>query len=163
MKPTKAGSVIAVVFGASVIAFLVVRLMVSNGMPIPTSPTNLLLALAFIAVVILGLSVPIWRYKTALAQYKTGTRPKRVDPFYAVRVVLLAKASALTGAGFVGWHLGALVAQLSLPVSFTAALLQNSFGLVASLVLMAAAIISEQICRLPDEPNNENTDQMVSN
>jgi succinate dehydrogenase hydrophobic anchor subunit len=80
-----------------------------------------------------------------------------------VRVVLLAKASALTGAGFVGWHLGALVAQLSLPVSFTAALVQNSFGLVASLVLMAAAIISEQICRLPDEPDNDNTDQMVSN
>ena len=163
MKPTKASSVIPIVLGASVVAFFVVRLMISNGMPIPTSPTNLLLALAFIAIVLLGLSVPIWRYKTALTQYKTGARPKRVDPFYAVRVVLLAKASALTGAGFVGWHLGALVAQLSLPVSFTAALLQNSFGLVASLVLMAAAISSEQICRLPDEPNNDNTDQMVSN
>jgi succinate dehydrogenase hydrophobic anchor subunit len=76
---------------------------------------------------------------------------------------LLAKASALTGAGFIGWHLGALIAQLSLPVSFTAALLQNSFGLVASLVLTVAAIISEQICRLPEDPGNEETDQMVSN
>ena len=163
MKPTKTSSVIAVIFGLSVVSFLTVRLMVSNGMAIPTSPTNLLLALAFIAVVLLALSIPIWRYKAALTQYKTGTRPKRVDPFYAVRVVLLAKASALTGAGFVGWHIGALVAQLSLPVSFTAALLQNSFGLVASLVLMAAAIISEQICRLPEDPGNDKTDQMVSN
>jgi hypothetical protein len=163
MKPTKTSSVIAVIFGLSVVSFLTVRLMVSNGMAIPTSPTNLLLALAFIAVVLLVLSIPIWRYKAALTQYKTGTRPKRVDPFYAVRVVLLAKASALTGAGFVGWHIGALVAQLSLPVSFTAALLQNSFGLVASLVLMAAAIISEQICRLPEDPGNDKTDQMVSN
>jgi hypothetical protein len=163
MKPTKTSSVIAVIFGLSVVSFLAVRLMVSNGMAIPTSPTNLLIALAFIAVVLLALSIPIWRYKAALTQYKTGTRPKRVDPFYAVRVVLLAKASALTGAGFVGWHIGALVAQLSLPVSFTAALLQNSFGLVASLVLLAAAIISEQICRLPEDPNNDKTDQMVSN
>jgi hypothetical protein len=162
MKPTKASSVIAVIFVMAVLSFLAVRLLVSNGMPIPTSPTNLLLALAFIAVVVLGLAVPIWRYKTALTQYKTGSRPKRVDPFYAVRVVLLAKASALTGSGFLGWHLGALIAQLSLPVGFTAALLQNSFGLVASVVLTAAAIISEQICRLPDEPN-DNTDQMVSN
>jgi hypothetical protein len=56
-----------------------------------------------------------------------------------------------------------LIAQLSLPVSFTAALLQNSFGLVASLVLTVAAIISEQICRLPEDPGNEETDQMVSN
>jgi hypothetical protein len=163
MKPTKASSVIAVIFGLSVVSFLTVRLMVSNGLAIPTSPTNLLLALAFIAVVLLALSIPIWRYKAALTQYKTGTRPKRVDPFYAVRVVLLAKASALTGAGFVGWHIGALVAQLSLPVSFTAALLQNSFGLVASLVLMASAVISEQICRLPEDPGNDKTDQMVSN
>ncbi len=163
MKPTKASSVIAVIFVLSVVSFLTVRLMVSNGLAIPTSPTNLLLALAFIAVVLLALSIPIWRYKAALTQYKTGTRPKRVDPFYAVRVVLLAKASALTGAGFVGWHIGALVAQLSLPVSFTAALLQNSFGLVASLVLMASAVISEQICRLPEDPGNDKIDQMVSN
>jgi hypothetical protein len=163
MKPTKTSSVIAVIFGLSVVSFLTVRLMVSNGMAIPTSPTNLLIALAFIAVVLLALSIPIWRYKAALTQYKTGTRPKRVDPFYAVRVVLLAKASALTGAGFVGWHIGALVAQLSLPVSFTAALLQNSFGLVASLVLTVAATISEQICRLPEDPGNDKTDQMVSN
>ena len=163
MKPTKASSVIAVIFGISVVSFLAVRLMVSNGMAIPTSPSNLLLALAFIAAVLLALSIPIWRYKTALTKYKTGTRPKRVDPFYAVRVVLLAKASALTGAGFIGWHLGALIAQLSLPVSFTAALLQNSFGLVASVVLTVAAIVAEQICRLPDEPKDNQTDQMVSN
>jgi hypothetical protein len=77
--------------------------------------------------------------------------------------LLLAKASSLTGSVFVGWHLGTLFAQLSLPVSFTAALLQNSFGLVASLVLIVAAIISEQICRLPEDPNNDQTDQVVSN
>jgi hypothetical protein len=163
MKPTKAASVIVTIFAVAIAAFLVVRLMVSNGMAIPTSPTNLLVTLAAIAVILLGLSTPIWRYKASLSQYVKGPRPKRVDPFYAVRVVLLAKASAIAGSGFVGWHLGALIAQLSLPVSFTAALLQNSFGLVASVVLTAAAIISEQICRLPDEPNSDQTDQMVSN
>jgi hypothetical protein len=63
----------------------------------------------------------------------------------------------------VGWHLGAMIAQLSLPVSFTQALVQNSFGLIASLVLTVAAIVSEQICRLPDEPKDNQTDQMVSN
>jgi hypothetical protein len=31
------------------------------------------------------------------------------------------------------------------------------------LVLTGAAIVSEQICRLPDEPKNDQTDQMVSN
>jgi len=163
MKPTKLSVVLVIVFSVTVVSLLAVRLLVANGMAVPASPTNLLVTLAAIAVILLGLSVPIWRYKTSLTRYEKGPRPKRVDPFYAVRVLLLAKSTAITGSGFVGWHLGAMIAQLSLPVSFTAALLQNSFGLVASLVLTVAAVVSEQICRLPDEPKNEQTDQMVSN
>jgi heme/copper-type cytochrome/quinol oxidase subunit 2 len=163
MKPTKMSVVLVIVFGVTVLSFLAVRLLVANGMAVPASPTNLLVTLAAIAVILLALTIPIWRYKASLTQYTKGPRPKRVDPFYAVRVVLLAKASAITGSGFVGWHLGAMIAQLSLPVSFTAALLQNSFGLVASVVLTVAAIVAEQICRLPDEPKDNQTDQMVSN
>ena len=163
MKPTKLTQVLVLVFGVTVLSFLAVRLLVANGMAVPASPTNLLVTLAAIALILLGLSVPIWRYKSSLSQYTKGPRPKRVDPFYAVRVLLLAKASALTGSGFMGWHLGAMIAQLSLPVSFTQALVQNSFGLIASLVLTVAAIVSEQICRLPDEPKDNQTDQMVSN
>jgi hypothetical protein len=163
MKPTKLSVVLVIVFGVTVVSFLAVRLLVANGMAVPASPTNLLVTLAAIAVILLALTIPIWRYKASLTQYTKGPRPKRVDPFYAVRVVLLAKASAITGSGFVGWHLGAMIAQLSLPVSFTAALLPNSFGLVASVVLTVAAIVAEQICRLPDEPKDNQTDQMVSN
>jgi hypothetical protein len=163
MKPTKISVVLVIVFGVTVVSFLAVRLLVANGMAVPASPTNLLVTLAAIAVILLALTIPIWRYKASLTQYTKGPRPKRVDPIYAVRVVLLAKASAITGSGFVGWHLGAMIAQLSLPVSFTAALLQNSFGLVASVVLTIAAIVAEQICRLPDEPKDNQTDQMVSN
>jgi hypothetical protein len=163
MKPTKASVVLVIVFGVTVLSFVAVRLLVANGMAVPASPTNLLVTLAAIALILLGLTIPIWRYKASLTQYTKGPRPKRVDPFYAVRVVLLAKASAITGSGFVGWHLGAMIAQLSLPVSFTAALIQNSFGLVASVVLTVAALVSEQICRLPDEPKDNQTDQMVSN
>ena len=163
MKPTKASVVLVIVFGVTVLSFLAVRLLVANGVAVPASPTNLLVTLGAIALILLGLSFPIWRYKASVTQYTKGPRPKRVDPFYAVRVLLLAKASSITGSGFVGWHLGAMIAQLSLPVSFTAALVQNSFGLVASLVLTVAAIVSEQICRLPDEPKDNQIDQMVSN
>jgi hypothetical protein len=163
MKPTKIVQVLLIVVLVAVLSFLAVRLLVGNGMPVPASPSNLLVTLAAIAVILLGLSIPIWRYKTLLAKYSKGPRPKRVDPFYAVRVLLLAKASAITGSGFMGWHLGAIIAQLSLPVGFTAALLQNSFGVVASVALTVAAIVAEQICRLPDEPENDQTDQVAMN
>ena len=163
MKPTKSKLVLIIVFGAAVFSFLAVRFLVSNGFPVPTSPTNLLVTLAAIALILAGLTIPIWLYKQSLTQYTKGPRPKRVDPFYAVRVLLLAKASVLAGAGFVGWHVGTVIAQLSLPVSFTAALVQNSFGLAASLILTVAAAVSEQICRLPEDPKNDQADSMVSN
>lgn len=163
MKPTKVSTLVVIVFGISIASFLAVRLLVANGMAVPSSPTNLLVTLTAIAVILLALSIPIWRYKSALKESTSKTRPKRVDPFYAVRVLLLSKASSITGSVFIGWHVGALIAQLSLPVSFTSALMQNSFGLLASLVLKAAALIAEQICRLPDEPNSDQLDQMVKN
>jgi heme/copper-type cytochrome/quinol oxidase subunit 2 len=84
MKPTKLSLVLVVVFGVTVLSFLAVRLLVANGMAVPASPTNLLVTLAAIALILLGLSVPIWRYKASLSQYTKGPRPKRVDPFYAV-------------------------------------------------------------------------------
>lgn len=162
MKSTKISQLLSIIFAISIVSFLTVRLLVANGAAIPASPTNLLITLPAIAAIVFALTIPIWRYKASLKQSPSGQRPKRVDPFYAVRVLLLSKASALAGSVFAGWHLGALVAQLSLPVSFTSALVPNSFGLAASLILTVAGTIAEQICRLPEDPNEHKTDQMVS-
>lgn len=150
MKPTKIRLLVLFSIPAAIIGFFLASLLVSRGQQVPVSPTNLLITLAAIATVLLGLAIPIWRYRTSLKE--KDKRPKRVDPFYAVRVLLLAKASSIAGALFAGWHIGVVLYQLSGQVVVQVLVLANTLGVFASFALIIAAIVTEQICRLPEDP-----------
>ena len=159
MKPTRTLNLFVIAAIVAIASYFLAGALVSRGMPIPISPNTLLVTLAAIATVLLLLSIPIWRYRSAL---KTSTtRPKRVDPFYAVRVLLLSKASSIAGAIFVGWHIGVVVYQLTGQVVVQALVFQNGLGIFASLVLVVAAVVTEQICRLPQDPTPD-PDQAVA-
>lgn len=159
MKPTKIFQLVLISLPAAAAGFLIASLLVSRGQQVPVSPINLLITLAAIASVLLGLAVPIWRYRTSLKQAEK--RPKRVDPFYAVRVLLLAKASSIAGAVFAGWHIGVVLYQLSGQVVVQVLVLSNTLGVFASIALIIAAIVTEQICRLPQDPTPD-PDQAVT-
>ena len=159
MKPTKLSLIVLISLPTTIAAFFVASFMVGRGLQVPVSPINLLITLGAIAAVLLALSIPIWRYRNALKQ-ASSQRPKRVDPFYAVRVLLLAKASSLAGVIFASWHLGVVLFQLSGAVVVQALVLQNAFGFIASVMLVAAALITEQICRLPQDQDPD-PDQAV--
>ena len=159
MKPTKLSMLVLISLPATIAAFFVASFMVGRGLQVPVSPANLLITLAAISAVLLALSIPIWRYRSALKQ-KSTQRPKRVDPFYAVRVLLLAKASSLAGVLFASWHLGVVVFQISGAVVVQNLVLQNALGFLASFLLVIAALITEQICRLPQDQDPD-TDQAV--
>jgi membrane protein implicated in regulation of membrane protease activity len=159
MKPTKLSLLLLISLPTTIAAFFAASFMVGRGLQVPVSPTNLLITLAAIAAVLLALSIPIWLYRNALKQTSTQ-RPKRVDPFYAVRVLLLAKASSLAGVIFASWHLGVVIFQLSGAVIVQGLVLQNAFGFIASVMLVIAALITEQICRLPQDQDPE-PDQAV--
>jgi cytochrome c oxidase assembly factor CtaG len=147
-------------FPSTLASFFVASFMVGRGLQVPVSPINLLITLAAISAVLLVLAIPIWRYRSALKQ-STSQRPKRVDPFYAVRVLLLAKASSLAGVLFASWHLGVVIFSLSGAVVVQNLVLQNTFGFIASAMLVVAALITEQICRLPQDQDLD-PDQAVS-
>jgi hypothetical protein len=160
MKPTKLSLLLLISIPSTLSSFFVASFMVGRGLQVPVSPANLLITLAAISTVLLALSIPIWRYRSALKQ-KPSQRPKRVDPFYAVRVLLLAKASSLAGVLFASWHLGLVIFTLSGTVVVQNLVLQNSFGFIASAMLIAAALITEQICRLPQDADPD-PDQAVT-
>jgi hypothetical protein len=162
MKPTKIWTLSLMASAITVVAFFTSRILVSNGMAIPVSPTNLIITLSGIGGLVLMLAIPIWKYKNALKQTSNKQRPKRVDPFYAVRVLLLAKASAIAGAVFLGWHLGVLIALATLPVSAATVVIQNTVALIASALLSVCSYIAEQICKLPEDKDPEASDQAVS-
>jgi succinate dehydrogenase hydrophobic anchor subunit len=75
--------------------------------------------------------------------------------------LLLAKASALAGVLFASWHLGVVIFTLSGAVVVQSLVLQNSFGFIASVMLIVAALITEQICRLPQDTDPD-PDQAVT-
>ena len=165
MKPTKVATLLAIALGVAVAAHLLVRSWVANGMSTPTAPLSLQITLPSIGLVELILAAPIWRYRNQLrkiAEQKSLPRPKRVDPFYAVQVLLIAKASAIAAAIFAGGYLGVLALQLSLPVIAWPAVIQNVIGLAGALVLAVAALIVERICRIPQDGNGTENGQKAA-
>ena len=128
---------------------------VNNGLEVPISGITLALSTALIAVVLLGLAVPIWKYKRSITKALTTSKPLPVNPFYAVRVLLLSKAAAITGAMLIGWHAGVLVKQFTAPVVVTDATTPNITALVAAVLLLIVGFVVEQICKLPSDKSKD--------
>ncbi|TXK19060.1 DUF3180 family protein [Homoserinibacter sp. GY 40078] len=104
--------------------------------------------LLLIAVIVVALAIPIRR--------ATRGRVRRpVDPFYATRVVLLAKASAVAGALVGGAGLGLLVELLIRPVSATDAVWRTVATLVAGVVLLVAGLVAETLCIVPPDDDEK--------
>ena len=153
MKPTKIFTLVGWMVPSITAGFLIPRILVVNGGKVPVTSLSLLLTLPIIGILLLLAAIPMIRYRRALAaQLKTptSTRPKRVNPFYAVRLVLMAKAIAISGSIFSGWHLGLIWMQLTSPV-VAGSIAQNGLALIGSLVMLVAGIIVERICRLPED------------
>lgn len=153
MKPTRVLTLVGWAVSAATAGFLFAKFRVAIGAQIPVTPWNLIVTLAAIAVILAVFALPMWRYRRALAQKlkdASAPRPKRLNPFYAVRLLALAKATAISGALFAGWHLGVIWLQLSSPVT-SAAVWQNVAGLVAAKLMVIFGLLVERICRVPDD------------
>jgi hypothetical protein len=153
VKPTKILNLIAWAIPTATAGYLVSKISTSNGGQVPVTPLNLILTLAAISIILVSFAVPMVRYRRALAEQiknAAAPRPKRLNPFYAVRLLLLAKATALAGGLFTGWHLGVIWMQISSPVT-TDSIWQNVFALLASIAMVVVGIIVERICRIKDD------------
>lgn len=118
---------------------------VTTGNPAVVPPATFAIVLGLLGVIIVLYAIPVWRVAS-------GRTKKRVDPFYATRVVLLAKACSLTGALAGGAALGVLVFLLSRSVipgveSVSLAIVTS----VGGVVLLAGGLIAEKMCTLPPD------------
>ena len=164
MKPTKFMTLIGWAVSATTAGYLLPKLVVNNGGAIPISPWNIIVTLPLIGVILLLMAIPMFKYRAAInARVKDSNkqRPMPLNPFYAVRLVLLAKAISISGAIFSGWHIGVVWLQLTSPV-ITAATMQNALALIGSLVMTACAIIVERVCRITDAGNGADANGLKS-
>ena len=145
MTHTKASTLSAFVLGGAVVIWAMQWLLTSLGEPAFVPPLTGGVGLALVGMIILALAWPI----RALVKNKARAQP--VDPQFATRVVLLAKASALAGAGVGGAAVGALVFFVSRPVLSDTALWLSLASLAGALVLGTCGLVAERWCTLPPD------------
>ena len=161
MKQTRILNLIIAAAIAMLSALVIARALVARGFPFPDFPRSMLITLPTIAIVIGILGIPMFRYRKALKDLiakKAIARPKRPDSFYAVRVLLLAKAAAMAGSLFFGWLAGVILVQLSTPVSIWERSGNNLAGVAASLVLIVVSIWVERSCQLPEDTDSPDSE-----
>ncbi len=135
---------------AVVVGFAVVRAWESSGgRPLPL-PWTALVAMAAIGVSVLALAWPVRRWNA-------GHRDRPLDPLRAARAAVLAKAASHCGALVSGWYLGqslVLVTDLDIQPRRDRFVLA-AVAVVAALGVVAAGLVAEHWCRLPDDPDDE--------
>jgi hypothetical protein len=134
-------------FGAGA-GWIIETVLVASGRPTLIPPFTLGAVLALLGVFIVLLALPVYR----VVRKSPGAR---VDPFYATRVVLLAKASSLAGSLVSGLSTGALIYLLTRSVSPAVGSVAMSIStLVGAVVLLIGALIAEKMCTLPPEDDD---------
>ena len=122
--------------------------LVALGRAVAIPPVTLGAALGVIGVVIVLLALPVFR----VVRKVEGAR---VDPFYATRVVLLAKASSLAGALATGLAAAILVFLLTrsvLPAG--ASLTMAVVTVIGAVALLAGGLVAEKMCTLPPDDDS---------
>ena len=147
MKRTTAGIIVVLVVVAAVAGYLIELAIVANGGFAFAPPVSLPITLTAIAIVIVALAVPVRRRVT-------GKRKNRLDPFYAVRVAVLAKSSSLTGALLTGLGAGIIAHALSLPILNGDLLGRGIAQTVGAALLLTAGLVAERMCTLPPDKSD---------
>lgn len=144
---------LSVFTAGAILAVTLAQILVSIGRPFPASPFSLTVTLALLGPIVFGLTLPVRRYQKRLERFQDGQapRPARVNPFYAFRVLVLSRASALAGSGFLGWHIGLLAAVAILGVAGNSLLPNLFWGILASALLLLLSVWAEQNCRVPGD------------
>ncbi len=160
MRPTRFLTLLSVAALDGFVALVASDLFVRSGRAVFIAPASLVFTLPAIAILLAAFSWPMVRYRRDLAAAltaKTSKPVKRVDPFYAVRILVLAKASSITSSAILGWQLGVLFYLLSRPAQGSESVGRTIGAGIAAVVLLVVALVVERFCRLPNEDQGSTT------
>ena len=140
------------VFGGAA-GWLLEIALTASGAPAAVLPYTLAVALIVIGALVIAFALPVRRAVRDRAR-------QGIDPFYATRVVVLAKATSIAGALIGGAAVGILVFFLTRPViAGTGSIFQSIAAAVGAVVLLTCGLVAEYMCSLPpDEPDKGEED-----
>jgi hypothetical protein len=149
VSPARAGQVALIAVVATAASWLLLDTWTGSGgepLPLPWTAVAGTFALA-IAVVSLGVPVRRW---------VAGRRDRPLDPLYAARAFVLAKAAAFGGAVLTGWYVGQALALLPDVVGARRAkLLLALAAAVGAVAVSAAGLLVQRWCRVPPSDDDE--------
>lgn len=151
MKPTRTSTLVSVAVVALVAGFALDAALASRQAPTLLLSVPLGITLAFIGVALVFMAVPVRRHAR-------GDASRRVDPLYATRVVVLAKASSICGALFGAFALGLLGYLFTRSVlPSLGSTLPNAVAVGGGIVLTVCALVAERMCIVP--PGDDDRDE----
>ena len=149
MKRTRPTSLIGLGVLGLVVGFLGEFAAASSGLAVFVPPLTLPITLVAVAIIVVAFAVPIRRAVR-------GRSSRRIDPFQATRIVVLAKACGLSGALLTGAGIGILIFIFTrdvLPASN--AVLLTALGTAGAVVLLVAGLVAEYFCTLPPDDKDD--------
>jgi len=150
VKRSQPGIVLLLLLVGLVVGFLVEVTAAATGSPIVILPITLPIALVVIGVAVVVLAWPI-------RQATHGKPGRRVDPFMAIRVAVLAKASAFSGALILGGGIGILIYVLTRSVLPAVPSVWLAIGMaLGAAPLLVGGLVAEHFCTLPPDDDDEN-------
>lgn len=138
---------LAVLGGAA--GWLLQVALASTGTAVLIPPIGTSTVLLVIAIAVLLVALPVRRSVRAKGD---AARRRLVDPFYAMRALMLAKASSILGAFTLGMGLSLVgyafsrTGDVETPAFWPSVLLA-----VGALAMLVAGLIAESWCRIPPE------------
>lgn len=150
MKRTGAGILLlAAVIGAG-LGFLLDFALTTGGRATFTPTIMLPILLALLGLLVVALAIPIRR-----ATHGTPPQPP-VNPFRALRIAMLAKASSIVGAVVGGFAIGLALYLLTRPVTPSVGSMSAIVATaVCGAVLVAAGLIAEHLCTIRKDDDDE--------
>jgi hypothetical protein len=135
------------------VGYLVLRIWTAQGGAVPPAPWGALIVLVFMACGVFFAGLPVRRFLL-------GRAKKTLNPVRAMRTVVLAQASALTGALVAGWYLAqALVLLPDLDIASVRSLVWRLAALAAGGVLMVVTgLLVQAMCRVDKDHRGQNKD-----
>lgn len=143
MTHTRPTTMVIVAIIGGVVAWALDGVLSALGQPVIVPPWSWGVGLGLLGTLILAIAWPI--------RQRLHVTPRRdlVDPFYATRVVLLAKSTSVAGSVFVGAAIGVGIFFLTRPVVTEDTLWASAGALLGAILLMVGGITAERWCTLP--------------
>ncbi|MGW9585843.1 DUF3180 domain-containing protein [Microbacterium sp. NPDC055455] len=149
MRRTSAGVLLLAAALGVAAGFLLDQLLTSAGRPTFTPAVTLPILLLLLGAVVVALAVPIRRATR-------GGSTTAVNPFRAVRIAMLAKASSIVGAVIGGLGAGLWIFLATRPVPPSLGSLGTVIATtVCGALLVVAGLVAEHLCTIRKDDDDE--------